>query len=459
MNFSIPVCHKQPLTNNSEGRSLELADIFRLHADDYLANHKLSLKQHKVIFNIKHCRDGEFGYHIDICNKCDYTEKGNNSCRDRHCPKCQGSKRRKWVQARVRELLPVPYYHTVFTLPHFLFILSLYNKTLIYNLLFDCAAQTLLQFGRDPKHLGATIGFYGILHTWGGKLWQHLHVHFIVAGGGLNEAGQWVEPKHKGKFLFPVCAMSKVFRGKFVEGLKNAYYRNELKLPDELAHLSIPGNFEQWIDTLVGRDWVVYAKAPMATPEKALANLSNYANKEVTSDNRLISLDGIAENNGMVEEKRPSGSFSEKVVGYIGRYTNQTAICNDQLLSMDQGQIRFKFKNYKNKGCWEETTLPATEFIRRFLMHVLPDGFHRIRYFGLFANGKRQANIEKIRQQLPMSETEVPLEQEAGTACPICHDGILIPILEVTPFGTFILKPSWLYNKGDPGGTGSGCPN
>ena len=436
---AVHTTHRPSGQKEKSSNTLELADILNRYVDDYIAINKLSPKQHKVIYNIRNCQKGEFGYHIDICNKCGYMERGYNSCHDRHCPRCQGGKRRQWVQARVKELLPVPYHHIVFTLPHFLFPLSLYNQTIINNLLFNCAAQTLLQFGHDPKHLGATIGFYGILHTWGGKLWQHLHIHFIVPGGGLDETGQWVEPRYKGKFLFPVCALSQVFRGKFIEGLKKSYYNNELLLPAELEHLAVPGNFEQWITTLAGRNWVVYSKAPLSTPEKALAALSGYANKDVLADNQLTDSPSISRGDKAVVD--PCESYPEKVVGYIGKYSNRTAIGNDQLVSVDKGRIQFKFKNYRNKGRWEITTLAAEEFIRRFLMHVLPVGFHRIRYFGLFSNGKRQSNIEKIRQQLAVIIDETALSLPAiKTTCPTCNEGSMVSLLVVFPFGTFVSK-------------------
>jgi len=424
----------------------QLSDILDQYADDYIAAHKLSPRQHKVIFNIRNCQKGEFGYHIDICDKCGHLSRGYNSCHDRHCPQCQGGKRRQWVQARINELLPVPYYHIVFTLPHFLFPLSLYNKAIIYNLLFNCAAQTLLQFGHDPRHLGATLGFYGILHTWGGKLWQHLHVHFIVPGGGLDENGQWVEPKYKGKFLFPVCALSQVFRGKFIEEFKKSYYNNELQLPDELVHLADPCNFEQWLTTLAGRNWVVYSKAPLATPEKAIEALSRYANKDVLADNQLAASHCMPTDDKEVDE--PCQSYPEKVVGYIGKYSNRTAIGDEQLVSMNNGRIQFKYKNYRNKGRWEIATLAVEEFIRRFLMHVLPLGFHRIRYFGIFANGKRRGNIEKIRQQLAVfmgdSALSLPSIQKS---CPTCGEGCMVSLVVVFPFATIVSKTGLLIQQ------------
>lgn len=398
-------CEKYSSQRGTKRSRLELADIFREYGDEYRTRHKLSPKQHSVMFDIEHCRTSQMGYHVDVCTECGHTEYAHNSCRNRHCPKCQGIARRKWVRARLKDLLPIPYYHVVFTLPHKIFPISLYNKAIFYELLFESAAQTLLQFGKDPRHLGALIGFYGILHTWGGKLWQHLHLHFIVTGGGLNESGQWVEPKYKGKFLFPVCALSVVFRGKFIEALKAAYYRGKLIFPEEYTHLEDPVMFESWIDELVARDWVVYTKVPFAGPEE--------------------------------------------VVRYIGRYTHRVAISNARLISMDNGKVRFNYKNYKKKGSkgytWEEACLSAEEFIRRFLMHILPEGFHRIRHYGFLANGRCKAAIKKIREFLVPAGEQTPdsdPEQEGfiEIKCPVCQKGIMIPILAVHRFGTTIFR-------------------
>jgi hypothetical protein len=393
--------------------ALEVSDIFREHGAYYRANHSLSAKQHSVMFDIEHCRTSEFGYHVDVCDACGYVEGSHNSCRNRHCPKCQGIARRIWVKARLQDLLPILYYHVVFTLPHKIFPVSLYNKELIYTLLFECAAKTLLQFGRDPKHLGALIGFYGILHTWGGKLWQHLHLHFIVTGGGLSDRGQWVEPKYKGKFLFPVCAVSQVFRGKFIEGLKAAYYSGQLILPEGYKHLEDAQHFEGWLDELVARNWVVYTKPPFETPEK--------------------------------------------VVRYIGRYTHKVAISNNRLISLDNGYVQFRYRDYREKGRWKEAALSAEEFIQRFLMHVLPVGFHRIRHYGLLANGRCKAKVEQIRQLLLAADNESDeppqdCEDCKGKRCPACEKGILKTLLIVNRFGrvvrslcrlTMMAKTAW----------------
>lgn len=387
----------------------EVADIFRRYGPDYRTDNKLPQKQHQVMFDIEHCRTSYFGYHVDICDACDYFDQSHNSCRNRHCPKCQGIARRIWVNARLENLLPIPYYHVVFTLPHLLNPLVGYNRELIYNMLFDCAAETLLQFGRDPKWLGALIGFYGILHTWGGKLWQHLHLHFIVPGGGLTEDNRWVEPKNKkGKFLFPVCAVSIVFRGKFIERLKAAYYDGNLSIPSKLKHLEDPNRFERWIDDLVARNWVVFSKPPFKTPEK--------------------------------------------VVRYIGRYTHKVAIGNHRILSIDKGIVRFQYKDYKDRGRIKECKLRATEFIRRFLLHVLPDGFHRIRHYGLFANGRCKAKVAQIRELLGSENDTVLLtkdqltEDHSGILCPVCKKGRLTPIMVAHRMGRVVLNTLY-YNR------------
>lgn len=399
----VQCCEKDSPARKFKRPQLELADIFREYGTEYRAKHNLSPKQHSVMFDIEHCRTRALGYHVDVCTKCDYTEHSYNSCRNRHCPKCQGITQRKWVKARLKNILPIPYYHVVFTLPHKIFPVSLYNKRIFYDLLFDCAAQTLLLFGKDPKHLGALIGFYGVLHTWGGQLWQHLHTHFIVSGGGLDDNGQWVEPRCKGKFLFPVKAVSRVFRGKFIQGLKSAYYEDKLTFPDEYSHLKDPRLFEFWINELVTQDWVVYTKTPFAGPEE--------------------------------------------VVRYIGRYTHRVAISNARLISMKDGQVCFNYKNYKKKSSkgytWEKACLSAEEFIRRFLMHILPEKFHRIRHYGFLANGRCKKAIEKIRKLLPpcaLPITDSGQDELIGIKCPVCLKGIMVPIFVVTRFSTTVFR-------------------
>jgi hypothetical protein len=391
-----PVAEAQRVGQSPKAAKLEVADIFREYGECYRANQRLSVKQQAVMFDIEHCRRSHFGYHIDICEHCGHTEPFANSCRNRHCPKCQGIARRLWVNARLEDLLPIPYYHVTFTLPHMLNPFVGYNRELIYNLLFDCAAETLLQFGRDPKWLGALIGFYGILHTWGGKLWQHLHLHFIVSGGGLTEDGRWVQPRYKGKFIFPVKALSEVFRGKFIEALKRAYSQGRLVLPRGLRHLKHAGQFENFVDALVARDWVVFAKPPFGDPQK--------------------------------------------VVRYIGRYTHRIAISNSRLIKVEDDQVYFHYKDYRDDGKWKQCHLKAEDFIKRFLMHLLPRGFHRIRHYGFLSNGRCKAKVARIRKLLSAENAMDQLKQkvvqdQVGVLCPVCEKGRFIPILIAHRFG------------------------
>ncbi len=349
---------------------------------------------------IENCRTSHYGTHLDQCDKCGFQSSEYNSCRDRHCPKCQGTTRRKWVEARLNDILPVPYYHVVFTLPHLLNDLTSYNKEFIYNLLFSSSSETLLTFGRDPKWLGGEIGFYGILHTWGQTIWQHPHTHFIVPGGALTKAGEWIPLRYKNKFLFPEAALSRVFRGKFIQGLKEAFYSGTLTLPPDSHHYSSPGSFERWVDRLVSKDWVVYCKSPLKTPEK--------------------------------------------VVRYIGLYTHRVAISNSRIINADDGRVDFHYKDYrtfkKTGTLWKQMTLNAPDFINRFLKHVLPPGFHKIRHFGFLANGRAKASVSQIKKLLfaERDEPERSTEDVAYTPCPKCIIGKLIPIAVFGRFQTFV---------------------
>ena len=381
----------------------EVADIFRLYGAEYRRTHNLSIEQHNVMYAIEHCRTSAYGFHADICDACGYIESAYNSCRNRHCPKCQGISKRKWVAKRLNELLPVAYHHCVFTLPNRLSLLSLHNRKLIYDLLFDASSQTLLTFGNDPRWLGALIGFYGILHTWSQTLWPHAHTHFIVTAGGLTVDGKWIEPKHKGTFLFPVKALSRVFRGKFIEGLKKAYYAGELVLPDNLKRLDNAGEFERWIDGLVSTNWVVHSKPPFAGPEE--------------------------------------------VVRYIGRYTHRVAISNHRIISISDGKIRFSYKDNKEKDklkIWKEMELPADQFIERFLWHVLPKQYHRIRHFGFLTNNKKDTNIATIRNffssttQADVQFEKTHIEDTDGLACPECGKGRLKSYLVTDKYGRIL---------------------
>lgn len=381
-----------------EQRSFEVADIFRMYGEEYRANNGMTKKQLDVMRAIENCRSSFYGHHMDKCNECGHIERVYNSCRDRHCPKCQGISRRKWVESKIKELLPVPYYHSVFTLPNLLHSLTSYNKALIYDLLFLSSSETLLTFGHDPNWLGGTLGFYGVLHTWGQKLWQHPHVHYIIPGGAITSGNQWVPPSYGGKFLFPVRALSKVFRGKFIEGLKKAYKKGELRFPDSEQHLKQKDQFEQWINRLVSKNWIVYCKRPFKNPEH--------------------------------------------VVRYIGRYSHRVAISNQRILYVKKGVVHLSYKDYKSfksgSGLWQELELTTTEFIRRFLLHVLPHGFHKIRHFGFLANGSRRANLSLIRGLLHsfiVDNNDANKEETNHILCPKCGLGKMVPFYTVGRFG------------------------
>jgi predicted Zn-ribbon and HTH transcriptional regulator len=392
--------------DNFQRPQFEVSDILRLYGKEYRFANGLTKRQHQVMDAITRCRTSYYGYHVDQCTECGYTENEYNSCRDRHCPKCQGIARKKWVEKRIEDLLSVTYYHAVFTLPHFLHSMILYNRRLIYELLFSKAAETLSCFGKDPQWLGGELGFFGVLHSWGQTLWQHPHVHFIIAGGALTEDDQWVEPEYQSKFLFPVKALSKVFRGKFVEGLKDAYYSDGLVIPPDQPHLKKAEDFEQWIDRLVGRDWVVYCKSPFKD--------------------------------------------AEKVVRYVGRYTHRVAISNQRLIKIKDGKVQFWYKNYKNKTItWEKMRLEAQEFIRRFMWHILPPRFHKIRHFGFLANGKCKAAIEHIRQLLDIPNEEAELSEDIGIgkSCPICQKGFLVPLYIIDTFGHLFMSFQNRFNN------------
>ena len=392
-----------------ESTDLEVADIFRRYAEAYRAQNKLMPKQHKVMNAIMNCRSSNCGQHVDMCDKCGHIEKEYNSCRDRHCPKCQGISRRKWIEARIKDILPVPYYHVVFTLPHLLEKLISFNKAFFYDLLFSSASETLLAFGRDPKWLGGEVGFHSVLHTWGQKLWRHLHLHIIIPGGAISADSQWVTPRYKGKFLFPVHALSKVFRGKFIEGLKAAHTSGELRFPPDELHLKEKYQFERWIDRLVARKWVVYCKRPFKDPEH--------------------------------------------VLNYIGKYTHRVAISNQRIIDDTNGYIRFWYKDYKagkSDGIiWRTMKLQAFEFIRRFMFHVLPSGFHKIRHYGFLANGRRKANVALIKSLIGVcDEKDVHAESDSYTRpCPECKDGFLTTVFITGRFGMIITDFCAFYRQ------------
>jgi len=351
--------------------TLEVADIVRKHGDEFFDRyrHELSYQQIKALNAIGRCRTAALGGHIDECSQCGHTAISYNSCRNRHCPKCQAQARQHWLAARQQELLDTPYFHVVFTLPHSLVVLCRTNAALLYNLLFRTSAQTMLEVAADPKHLGAEIGFLSILHTWGQNLSLHPHVHCIVPAGGFSpDHSTWMRPRYR--FLLPVKVLSRVFRGKFVEPLKRAYRKHALRLTGAAEELNEPRRFRAFVDALFRQDWVVYAKPTMGGPVQALR--------------------------------------------YLGRYTHRVAISNHRLLAFDAGHVTFRWKDYAHGNKQRRMTLTAIEFLRRFLQHVLPRAFVRIRHFGFLVNRSRVKMLGLARRLL--ANTPKPREPCVASA-------------------------------------------
>ncbi|HEY1182309.1 MAG TPA: IS91 family transposase, partial [Rhodocyclaceae bacterium] len=339
--------------------ALEVAEIFRTYGPQWRREQRghLSLGQLKVMSAVEQCRSAALGGHVLHCQTCDRDRIAYNSCRNRHCPKCQGHLARQWLQDRQADLLPVEYYHVVFTLPAPISDLAYTNKAVIYGLLFSAAAETLLGIAADPKHLGARIGATLVLHTWGSAMTHHPHVHGIVPGGGLSPNGdRWIACRPG--FFLPVRVLSRRFRTLFLQGLARTHAEGALQFFGEHARLIEPTAFAQWLAPLRSCEWVVYAKRPFSGPAAVLA--------------------------------------------YLSRYTHRVAISNSRLISHDDRGVCFRWKDYRAKGRTRHKTmsLGAGEFMRRFLLHVLPSGFHRIRHYGLLANAQRRAQIEHARDRL-----------------------------------------------------------
>jgi hypothetical protein len=344
--------------------ALEVADIFRAHGPAWRqAQHgHLSLGQLEVMSAIEQCRSAALGGHVLRCDACDQVAIAYNSCRNRHCPKCQASAAKRWLEARQADLLPLDYYHVVFTLPAPISAIAYYNKAVIYDLLFEVAAQTLRTIAADPKHLGAQLGVTLVLHTWGSALTHHPHVHGIVPGGGLSLDGEhWVACKPG--FFLPVRVLSRLFRRRFLEELNQAHRSRRLQFFGEYAALSDATVFTHWLAALREVEWVVYAKRPFAGPAAVLA--------------------------------------------YLSRYTHRVAISNQRLLALDERGVTFRWKDYRATGKTrsKSMTLDTHEFMRRFMLHVLPSGFHRIRHYGLLANGGRREHLARARELLHVVPT------------------------------------------------------
>jgi Putative transposase/Transposase zinc-binding domain len=375
--------------------ALEVADIFRDHGAAWRcanAGH-VSLGQLKVMSAIERCRTAALGGHVERCEKCSHTIIAYNSCRNRHCPKCQGAAAREWLAEREAELLPVPYFHVVFSLPAKIADIAYQNKAAIYDILFKASAETMLTIAADPKHLGARIGLLSVLHTWGSALNHHPHVHMIVPGGGISlDGARWVACQPD--FLLYVGVLSRLFRRLVLEKLTAAHSAGELQFFSRHAALANTRAFAAYLAPLRNSKWVVYCKRPFAGPEQVLR--------------------------------------------YLARYTHRVAISNRRLLSLDDKNVTFKWKDYRLEGRerYQVMTLTTHEFIRRFLMHVLPAGFHRIRYYGLLASGKRADNIARARELLTLPIIPVDAIKAANTnadqpqapehRCPCCGGRMII---------------------------------
>jgi hypothetical protein len=379
-----------------QGRpALEVADIFRARGPawrDAQRGH-LSLAQLKVMSAITQCRTAALGGHVLRCDGCGLDQVSYNSCRNRHCPKCQSSAAKRWLDARQADLLPVEYYHVVFTLPAPIADIAYQNKAVLYGLLFDVAAETLLCIAADPKHLGASIGATLVLHTWGSALTHHPHVHGIVPGGGLASDGtRWIACRPG--FFLPVRVLSRLFRRRFLEELQRLHDGGKLRFFGEHAALANAAAFKAWLAPLHQCEWVVYAKRPFAGPQAVLA--------------------------------------------YLSRYTHRVAISNSRLLAMNEHGVTFRWKDYRAKGKTRHKamTLSPQEFMRRFLLHVLPGGFHRIRHYGLLANSNRRDHLALARELL--HATPLPPDESADDASTVpaptfvcAHCGHAMVVLQI----------------------------
>ena len=379
---------------------VEVADIFRRHGEAYrlARGAHMGRVERRVMAAIECCRTAALGGHVEVCDDCLHRHVAHNSCRNRHCPKCQGLARAEWLAERQAELLPVPYFHVVFTMPAPVAAIAFHNKAAVYAILFHAAAETLKIVAADPRHLGAGIGFLAILHTWGQTLTHHPHVHCVVPGGGLSADGRrWVASR--ANFFLPVHVLSRLYRRLFLEQLQAAFAEGRLRFFGEQAGLLEARAFAAQLQALRKVSWVVYAKPPFGAPEQVLA--------------------------------------------YLGRYTHRVAIANSRLVAFDGSEVRLRWRNYRQHNKSKVMTLDVHEFIRRFLLHSLPDGFHRIRHYGFLANGHRQARLALIRQLLdqsapqPMCRTgdyRTRLRDLSGIdlgRCPRC--GGIMRVIDIVP--------------------------
>jgi len=384
----------------------EVADLFRCYGADYRQKHgaSMSVAQRRVMTAIEVCRTAVLGGHLEQCDHCGHQRNAYNSCANRHCPKCQSLARAKWLEDRRGELLHTQYFHVVFTVPEEISAIAYHNKRQVYGILFRAAAETLRTIAADPKHLGAQIGLFAVLHTWGSNLLHHPHLHCVVSGGGLSADGsQWICCRNG--FFLSVRVLSRLFRRLFLEQLCNAFDAGNLEFFSSLESLRNPSAFRNYLAPLREVEWVIYAKRPFAGPEQ--------------------------------------------VLDYVGRYTHRVAISNNRLLDIAEGKVSFCYKDYRHEAQQKTMTLQAEEFIRRFLLHVLPEGFQRIRYYGFLANPHRQQKLARCRDLLGTSQPEPAAskvnkdyrdryEELTGSSlwqCPVCQKGrmLMMVILPRSP--------------------------
>ncbi len=383
---------------------IEVADVFRRYGAAYRLQHgaSLSVAQRRVMTAIESCRTAVLGGHLERCDQCGHERNAYNSCSDRHCPKCQSLARAEWLENRRSELLDTQYFHVVFTLPEQIAPIAYQNKKVVYGVLFRATAETLRTIAADPKHLGAEIGFFAVLHSWGQNLLHHPHLHCVVPGGGLSADGtQWISCRPG--FFLPVRVLSRLFRRLFLEYLLQAFDTGKLDFFSSLEPLRDRSAFLRRLAPARETEWVVYAKRPFAGPEQ--------------------------------------------VLDYVGRYTHRVAISNNRLLDIDQGKVTFRYKDYRHDSQQKTMTLDADEFIRRFLLHVLPTGFQRIRYYGFLCNRYRNEKLARCRQLLGMADCAPPApeasrdyrdrcEELTGSSlreCPVCHQGRMVRIAVLLP--------------------------
>jgi len=382
---------------------LEVADVFSRYGDTYRQQHgaSMSVTQWRVMNAIEVCRTAALGGHLERCDQCGYERNAFNSCRDRHCPKCQCLARAQWIDERQSELLEVPYFHVVFTVPEEIAAIAYQNKEAVYGILFQATAEALKTIAADPAHLGAEIGFFAVLHSWGSNLQFHPHLHCVVPGGGLSPHGErWVSCRPG--FFLPVRVLSRLFRRLFLESLQKAFDSGKLQFFNASEALRDRYAFVKLLERMKACEWVVYAKRPFAGPQQ--------------------------------------------VLDYVGRYTHRVAISNNRLLDIDNDQVRFQWKDYRDGGQIKTMTLSADEFIRRFLLHVLPDGFQRIRYYGFLGNRYRKEKLDQCRRLLGMPSLAEPAsptdkdyrdrnEELTGDSlrqCPQCKQGRML-VVEILP--------------------------